>query len=127
MSRGYLGYLLHHLPMLGVRIAEGLKIIALVDGKGDATSHFEALFREEFLRLLDRRIVHNQQVAMRLQIDLVHIQLTGDGRPRLTQPLLVLHLLNLRSTHIHRHLEVLVLGSHRRHHHQCHHPKPDSE
>ena len=67
-------------------------------------------------------LITERQVAMRLQIDLVHIQLTGDGRPRLIQPLLVFHFLNLRSAHIHRHLEVLVLGSHRRHHHQCHHP-----
>ena len=82
MLRSRLGNLLHHFPMLWVRIAEGLKLIALVDGEGDTTCHFNALFLEEFLRLLDGGIIHNQHVTMRLQIDLIHIQLTGNRCPR---------------------------------------------
>ena len=76
-----LGNLLHHLPMLRVRVAERLKLIALVDSEGDTASHLDALFLEELLRLLNRGIIHNMQVTMRLQVDLIHIQLTGDRGP----------------------------------------------
>ena len=71
-----LSYLLHHFPMLWVRVAEGLKLIALIDGKGDTTSNFNTLFLEELLSFLNRGIIHNQHVAMCLQVDLIHIQLT---------------------------------------------------
>ena len=67
--------------MLRVRITKGFKFIALIDGKGDTTSHLDALFLEELLCLLDCRIIHDQQVAMRFQKDFVHIQLIGDGCP----------------------------------------------
>ena len=66
MSGRHLSYLLHHFPMLRVGVAEGLKFIALIDGKSDTTSHLDALFHKELLRLLYRRIIHNQQIAMRL-------------------------------------------------------------
>ena len=59
-----LGNILHDLPVLRVRIAESLKIIALINGIGNTTSHFQSLFQEEVLCFLNGSIIHNQQVAM---------------------------------------------------------------
>ena len=82
MTGSGLSDLLHHLAMLRVRVAEGLKLVALIDGKGDATCHLETLFQEELLGFLNRFIIYNQQIAMRLQVDLIDIQLAGDDCPR---------------------------------------------
>ena len=82
MPRCRLGNLLYHLPMFRIRVAERLKLIALVNGKSNTTCHLDALFQEELLGFLKRCIIYNQHVTMCLQIDLIHIQLAGDGCPR---------------------------------------------
>ena len=104
-----LGNVLHNLPVLRVRIAERLEVIALIDGIGDTASHLQSLLEEEVLGFLQGSVIHNQQVAVCLQIDFVHIQLTGYGFPSRFQPLGVLHLVHLIGAYINRNLKVPVL------------------
>ena len=109
MACSHLCNVLYCLAMLGIRVAEGLKLIGLVDGVGDTACHLNALFLEKLLGLLQCSVIDNQQVTMGLEIDLVNIQLTGDGGPCRLQPLGILHLVDLIGTHIHRHLKIVVL------------------
>ena len=100
----------HHLAVLRVGIAEGLEIVGFVDGVGDAAGHLDASLEEEGLGLFEGLVVHDQQVAVRLQIDLVHVQLVGNDLPGGLQPGGVLHLLDLIGADIDGNLEILVRG-----------------
>ena len=110
MLRCMLGNVLHNFPVLRVRVAECFKIIALVNGISDTASYFQSLLEEEVLRFLKGSIIHNQQVTMCLQINLIHIQLFRDSLPSRFQPLSVFHLVHLVGANINRHLKVSVLS-----------------
>ena len=99
----------HHRPVLRVGIAEGLEFVGLVDGVGDAAGHLDALLPEESLGLLEGLVIHDQQVAVRLQVDLVHVQLVGDELPGGFQPGRILHLLHLIGAYIYGNGEILVV------------------
>ena len=81
-----LGNVLYNLPVFWVRIAESLKVIALINGISNTTCHFQSLLEEEVLRFFKCCVIYNQQVAMCLQINLIHIQLVRDGLPGRFQP-----------------------------------------
>ena len=98
----------HHGPVFRVGVAEGLELVGFVDGVGDAARNLQALFQEEGLGLLQGLVVHDQQVAVRLEVDLVHVQLVGDDLPGRLEPGAVLHLLDLVGADIDGNLETLV-------------------
>ena len=108
-----LGDLLHHGAVVGVRVAEGLEIVGLVDGVGDAAGHLDALAQEEGLGLFKDGVVHQMQVSVGLQIDLIHVQLAGDGLPGGFEPLGVRHLFDLVRADVNGYFEVLVPGQER--------------
>ena len=108
MARSVLRHLLHPGPVLGIGVAECLKVIGLAYGIGDAACHFNALLLKESFGFIKRGVIHQQHVAVSLKIDLVHIQLAGDGFPSGLQPLGVLHLVHLEGPDIDRYFEVLV-------------------
>ena len=67
--------LLHHLAVFGIGIAECLETVCLVDGIGNTSSCLYTPVMKEFLCLLQSGILHNQQVPVCFQINLVHFQL----------------------------------------------------
>ena len=105
-----LGHLLHPFPVFRVRIAEGFEVVRLADGVRDAAGDLEALLLEELLGLLERGVVDQEHVAVRLQVDLVHVQLAGDGLPGGFEPLGVFHLFHFIRADIDGNGEILVLG-----------------
>ena len=105
-----LGDLLHPGPVLRVRIAEGFEVVRLADGVRDAAGDLKALLLEELLGLVERGVIHQQHVAVGLQVDLVHVQLAGDGLPGGFKPLGVFHLFHFIRTDIDGNGEILVLG-----------------
>ena len=66
---------MHLFAIYGVGVGECLEIVRLIDGISDSACHFEALREEILLGLFDGFVGHNQQVAVRLELDFVHFQL----------------------------------------------------
>ena len=113
MTGRVLGDLLHHGAVVRIRVAEGLEIVGLVDGVGDAARHLDAFAQEEGLGLFQGGVVHQVQVSVRFQIDLVHVQLAGDGFPRGFKPLCVRHLFDFVCADVNGYFEILVPGQER--------------
>ena len=86
------------------------EIVRFADGVGDAAGDLDALLLEELLGFLERGVIHQQHVTMGFQVDLVHIQLAGDGLPGGFQPLGVLHLVHFVGADVDGNLEILVLA-----------------
>ena len=101
--------LLHQGPVFRIGVAEGLELIALADGGGDAASHLEPFRGEELLRLVEGGLIHDHRVAVRFQIDLVDLHVPGHGGPSGFQPGRILHLLRLVDARVQGHVEVPVV------------------
>ena len=54
-------------------------------------------------------VVNQQEVAVGFQVDLVHIQLTGNGLPGRLEPLRVFHLFYLVRPYVHGNFEIHVM------------------
>src|ERR1035437_6230919 len=71
--------------------------------------NFHALAGEELLSLVQGLLIHHHRVAMRLQVNLVDLHVSGDGFPMAFQPGGIFHLLGLVDAAVHGHIEVLVI------------------
>lgn len=63
------------LSVFRIRVAESLEAVAFVDCISDTSGSLDASFIEEFLCLLECRIVNDEEVTVCLEIDLVNIKL----------------------------------------------------
>ena len=109
VSGRVLGNLLDHRPVLGIGVTEGFEIVRLIDGVSDTARHLKALGQEELLGLLQGGVVNQQEVAVGFKVDLVHVQLAGNGLPGRLEPLRVFHLFHLVRPHVHGNFEILVM------------------
>ena len=96
-----------------IGVAESFEVVGLVDGIGDARGDLQALFEEEGLRLFEGGVIHELHVAVGLEVDLVHVQLVGDGFPGGFEPLRVRHLFDFVRADVHGYFEILVSGQER--------------
>ena len=102
-------YLLYHLPMFGIGITEGFKVIRFIDRIGDAATHFDSPVEEVLLCLFQGFIGNDQQVTVRLQIDFIDLYLLRDYIPGGVQPRKIFHLLYLICTGINRDFEAPII------------------
>ena len=100
--------LLQPLPVLGVRIAVRFELVRFVDGDRDAARHLHALAVEEAPGLVERGLVRDDRVAVRLEVDLADLHVGRDGGPDVLEVRGVLHLAHLVDAAIHGDAEVPV-------------------
>ena len=100
--------LLHFLPVFGIRITEGLKIIHFVDGVSDTASHFDAPFFEESNGSIQSLLIHDKKVPVGFQVDFIHMNLPGKFYPGLLQPVQIFHKLDFVSTTVNGYFEILI-------------------
>ncbi len=111
------GRLFCHMPhprtIRGVGVAERLEPIAFVAGPGNSAEGLDPTRREKCLGLLERPGIHQQRVAVGLQVHLVDLDRVRNDRPGLLQPLVILHPVDFIRARVHRDAEVTVVISHR--------------
>ncbi len=69
------GYLLYFCTVVGIGITERFKIVAFVDGIGDATRHFNAPVPEKVNRCFQCFFINHQQIPVGFQVNLIHMNL----------------------------------------------------
>ena len=123
---GIFGYLFGSLPFLWILVTVCLERVSLAYGIRDAARYLQSLAFEELDGFLHGGTIDYELVAVRLEIDLVHLHLGGDDVPCGVQPMLVRHPLHLVGTGVDGYLEILVVGTGLRRH-GCSHEDHDCD
>jgi hypothetical protein len=105
------GNLSYFLPMLRVGIAESLKKIALVDCEGNASGSLDSAVMKELLHPLHSLFVDDNQISVRLEVNLVDFDLLGDLLPSRFEPAEISHFAYFIRSCVNGNFEVLHGGT----------------